>query len=147
MLLGDDKAAQPRTLVEPSPPKAYTMQLVHRIICWFIGHPIVALICSHRLPADHFLAFRKWYSIASVLAIDIISMSTDESSSDSNSFNFQFYRYTPNLGLAIAATVVFAVLTLVHAWLLRKARAYYFTPFLIGGICKSPSISIIRFLS
>lgn len=50
------------------------------------------------------------------------------------SFDFKLYRYEPSLPAAIVATVIFAVLTAVHFWRLRKAGALYFTPFLIGGI-------------
>lgn len=50
-------------------------------------------------------------------------------------FDFKLYRYTPSLGAAIAGVCVFAVLTAVHSWRLVRARAFYFTPFLIGGVC------------
>ncbi len=52
-------------------------------------------------------------------------------------FDFQLYRYTPSLPAAVVSAVVFAALTLLHAWRLHRARAYYFTAFTIGGLCKS----------
>lgn len=51
-------------------------------------------------------------------------------------FNFQLYRYTPSLAAAVVAVVIFAILTVVHTGLLLRARAFYFTAFTIGGICK-----------
>lgn len=49
-------------------------------------------------------------------------------------YDFKLYRYDPSLPAAIVATIIFAVLTAVHFWRLRRAGAVYFTPFLIGGI-------------
>ncbi|KAL1582323.1 hypothetical protein WHR41_08984 [Cladosporium halotolerans] len=58
------------------------------------------------------------------------------SATEANSeyFDFKLYRYNPSLPAAIVAVIVFGILTALHGWLLKKARAYYFTPFLIGGI-------------
>lgn len=53
-------------------------------------------------------------------------------------FNFQLYRYTPSLAAAVVGVVVFAILTIMHIGRLLKARAFYFTAFTIGGICKWP---------
>lgn len=50
-------------------------------------------------------------------------------------FDFQLYRYTPSLAGAIIAVVVFAALTSIHFWRLMRARAFYFTAFLVGGVC------------
>ncbi|KAK5722304.1 hypothetical protein LTR15_005533 [Elasticomyces elasticus] len=55
-------------------------------------------------------------------------------SSEPECFDFKLYRYNPSLGAAIAATLIFAVLTSVHLTLLVKAKTRYFVPFLIGGI-------------
>ncbi|KAM0323274.1 hypothetical protein ACHAQA_008865 [Verticillium albo-atrum] len=49
-------------------------------------------------------------------------------------FDFKLYRYTPSLPAAIVSVVVFAVLTFIHLWRMYRARAFYFTPFVIGGI-------------
>lgn len=54
-------------------------------------------------------------------------------------FDFQLYRYTPVLPAAIVSIVVFAILTALHVWRLHRAQALYFTPFVIGGACKSTS--------
>lgn len=59
----------------------------------------------------------------------------DASSSDA--FDFKLYRYDPLLPAAIVSVVVFAILTVLHTWRLFRVRAYYFTAFTIGGICKS----------
>ncbi|KAM0714121.1 hypothetical protein Q7P37_011085 [Cladosporium fusiforme] len=60
----------------------------------------------------------------------------DWSTEDAEGFVFKLYRYTPSLPAAVVAVVVFAILTAIHAWRMQQAKAYYFTPFLIGGICK-----------
>lgn len=51
-------------------------------------------------------------------------------------FDFKLYRYTPSLPAAIVSVVVFGILTGLHTARLFKARAYYFTAFTIGGLCK-----------
>jgi len=55
-------------------------------------------------------------------------------SSDNAGYDFKLYRYDPSLPAAIVTTIIFAILTAVHFWRLRRAGAVYFTPFLIGGI-------------
>lgn len=52
-------------------------------------------------------------------------------------FDFKLYRYDPSLPAAVVSTVVFAVLSVLHTWRLIRVRAYYFTPFVIGGFCRS----------
>ncbi|KAK1974368.1 RTA1 like protein [Colletotrichum cereale] len=63
-------------------------------------------------------------------------METDaQTPPDSNGgFDFQLYRYTPSLPAAIVSVVVFAILTLLHTWRLYRARAFYFTAFIVGGL-------------
>lgn len=51
-------------------------------------------------------------------------------------FDFRLYRYTPTLPAAIVSVLVFATLTALHIWRLRRARALYFTPFVTGGLCE-----------
>ncbi|CVK85480.1 hypothetical protein FPRO06_07415 [Fusarium proliferatum] len=48
-------------------------------------------------------------------------------------FDFKLYRYDPSLPAAVVSTVVFAVLSILHTWRLIRVRAYYFTPFVVGG--------------
>ncbi|CZR37995.1 uncharacterized protein FPRO_06814 [Fusarium proliferatum ET1] len=48
-------------------------------------------------------------------------------------FDFKLYRYDPSLPAAVVSTVVFAVLSVLHTWRLIRVRAYYFTPFVVGG--------------
>ncbi|KAH7194978.1 RTA1 like protein-domain-containing protein [Fusarium oxysporum] len=54
----------------------------------------------------------------------------------SEAFDFKLYRYDPLLAAAIVSVVIFAILTLLHTWRLFRVRAYYFTAFTIGGLCK-----------
>ena len=50
-------------------------------------------------------------------------------------FDFKLYRYTPSLAGAIVGVCIFAILTGAHVWRMTRARAFYFTPFVIGGAC------------
>lgn len=59
-------------------------------------------------------------------------------------YNFQLYRYTPSLPAAIVSVVVFAVLTGLHIWRMWRARAFYFTPFVVGGVCECSTCLISR---
>ncbi|PNP77035.1 hypothetical protein FNYG_09648 [Fusarium nygamai] len=52
---------------------------------------------------------------------------------DAAAFDFKLYRYDPSLPAAVVSTVVFAVLSVLHTWRLIRVRAYYFTPFVVGG--------------
>jgi hypothetical protein len=51
-------------------------------------------------------------------------------------FDFRLYRYSPSLPAAIVSVVVFALLTAAHVWRISRTRAFYFTAFTIGGLCK-----------
>ena len=59
-------------------------------------------------------------------------------------FDFKLYRFTPSLEGAIIAAIVFGLLTAVHSWRLVRARSFYFTPFLIGGVCTSRPCALSR---
>ncbi|KAM0531829.1 hypothetical protein ACHAPP_007597 [Verticillium nonalfalfae] len=61
-------------------------------------------------------------------------MSLDAGAASADSFDFELYRYTPSLPAAIVSVAIFAALTAVHVWRMSRARAFYFTPFVIGGI-------------
>ena len=62
-------------------------------------------------------------------------MSEHASAAPAESFDFQLYRYTPSLPAAIVSVAVFAILTSLHIWRLVRVKAFYFTPFVIGGVC------------
>jgi hypothetical protein len=49
--------------------------------------------------------------------------------------DFALYRYDVSLPAAIAALVVFLILTLLHVWRIYRHRSFYFTAFTIGGVC------------
>ncbi|KAF4341500.1 Rtm1p [Fusarium beomiforme] len=57
-------------------------------------------------------------------------------SSSSETFDFKLYRYDPSLPAAVVSVVVFSILSVLHVWRLFRVRAYYFTPFVIGGFCR-----------
>lgn len=71
---------------------------------------------------------------------------TPTTEASSEYFDFKLYRYNPSLPAAIVAVIVFGILTAFHGWLLRKARAYYFTPFFVGGICMESSSSDLQII-
>jgi hypothetical protein len=56
-------------------------------------------------------------------------------------FDFKLYRYDPSLPAAIVSVAVFAILSVLHTWRMIRVRAYYFTPFVIGGFCRSSTSS------
>lgn len=49
---------------------------------------------------------------------------------------FAFYRYDPSMGGAILFTLLFIGTTFYHMFQLFRTRAWYFVPFVVGGICK-----------
>jgi len=49
------------------------------------------------------------------------------------------YRYHPSLAAAALFAALFGLATITHCILLGTRRTWYFTPFIIGGCCKSPS--------
>lgn len=57
--------------------------------------------------------------------------------------DFQLYRYVPSLPAAIVSVIVFGILTGLHVWRLYRARAFYFTAFTVGGLCKD-QLGVVR---
>ncbi len=51
------------------------------------------------------------------------------------SIDFQLYRYTPSQAAAGLFVALFSITTLYHAYQIGKARAWYFTAFVLGGVC------------
>ncbi|OJJ07718.1 hypothetical protein ASPVEDRAFT_57015 [Aspergillus versicolor CBS 583.65] len=48
--------------------------------------------------------------------------------------DFKLYRYTPSQAAAGLFVALFSLTTLYHAYQIGKARAWYFTAFLLGGV-------------
>ncbi|KAI9367227.1 RTA1 like protein [Aspergillus egyptiacus] len=48
--------------------------------------------------------------------------------------DFQLYRYTPSEAAAGLFVALFALTTLYHVYQIKKARAWYFTAFVLGGV-------------
>ncbi|KAK3989094.1 RTA1 like protein-domain-containing protein [Cladorrhinum sp. PSN332] len=59
--------------------------------------------------------------------------SADTGPSGAEHLDFALYRYELSLPAAIAAVVVFLVLTLLHVWRIYRHRSFYFTAFTVGG--------------
>lgn len=59
-----------------------------------------------------------------------------DTAQNAEAFDFKLYRYDPSLPAAVVSVVIFAILTVAHTWRLFRVRAYYFTAFTIGGICR-----------
>lgn len=55
--------------------------------------------------------------------------------------DFQLYRYIPSVAAAVIFIVLFVLTTLYHIYQLTKSRSWYFIAFVLGGICKSLSVS------
>ena len=52
---------------------------------------------------------------------------------------YQLYAYTPSLAAAVIFTILFALVTALHAYQLIKTRAWYLIPIVIGGLCTRTS--------
>jgi len=99
--------------------------------------------------AYFFLFFRKlFYDHYRGLSLQVLSgfpwkMASDGTTASAEAaegFSFSLYKNTPSLPAAAASAFIFAALTAVHAQRMYKTKAYYFTPFFIGGICKYISL-------
>ncbi|KAI0402994.1 RTA1-domain-containing protein [Xylaria palmicola] len=56
-----------------------------------------------------------------------------EGNASEQTFDFKLYRYDLSLPAAAVSLAVFSVLSALHVWRLVRHRAFYFTPFTIGG--------------
>ena len=55
-----------------------------------------------------------------------------------------WHGYTPSaVGGGIAAGL-FAILTIIHIWRLTRTKLWFCIPFVVGGLCTSPSPSPLR---
>lgn len=52
---------------------------------------------------------------------------------------FKFYHYDPSFAAAVIFIALFTLATGRHLQLLVKNRSWYFNPFILGCLCKSPS--------
>ncbi|KAH8435101.1 uncharacterized protein LDX57_012730 [Aspergillus melleus] len=50
---------------------------------------------------------------------------------------YRLYHYDPSFPAAVAATACFGVLTSMHLIYFIARRTWYFTPFIIGGLCET----------
>jgi len=50
--------------------------------------------------------------------------------------DFQLYRYTPSIPAAVIFVVLFLLTTAYHFYQLIKSRSWYFSAFVVGGICE-----------
>lgn len=55
---------------------------------------------------------------------------------------YQLWYYTPSLGAAVTAAVIFGVLTVAHAFRLIQNRLWICIPLFIGGLCTSPILPL-----
>ena len=55
---------------------------------------------------------------------------------DNSDGSYQLYQYEPSLPAAIVATILFAIVTFYHVWLIIRHRSWYFISFTVGGFCK-----------
>ena len=49
---------------------------------------------------------------------------------------FVLYRYHPSMAAAVTFMLLFMATTLIHTYQMVKKKAWYFMPFIIGGICE-----------
>ncbi|KAH8805275.1 RTA1 like protein-domain-containing protein [Xylogone sp. PMI_703] len=50
---------------------------------------------------------------------------------------FVFYRYHPSMGAAVIFAILFMGCTIVHMCQMCKTKAWYYTPFIIGGVLET----------
>ncbi len=88
------------------------------------------------------LASRRFSKTSSLVIFRAAGMENSTTSatagagtSGAESFDFALYRYKLSLPAAIAAVVVFLILTLLHVWRIYRHRSFYFTAFTLGGCC------------
>lgn len=48
---------------------------------------------------------------------------------------YYLWKYVPSLPAAALFTALFAILTFLNLWKMVKARAWFCTPFVVGGVC------------
>lgn len=48
---------------------------------------------------------------------------------------YKYYHYDPSGAAAVTFAAVFGLSTVIHLWQMFRTRTFYFTPFIIGGIC------------
>jgi hypothetical protein len=61
---------------------------------------------------------------------------------DYKNAEFALYRYAPSMACCVVFTILFFLTTLLHMIQMFKSRTWYLVPFVLGGICKFPQISI-----
>ena len=62
-------------------------------------------------------------------------MVVDTSGHATMASSYELYRYTPSLAAAVLFIILFILITVYHAYQMAQARAWYFTCFILGGIC------------
>lgn len=50
------------------------------------------------------------------------------------------YHYTPNVAAAVIFIILFATATGAHLFSMFRLRAWYYIPFIVGGLCAYPSL-------
>jgi hypothetical protein len=55
--------------------------------------------------------------------------------------DFELFRYTPSQAAAGLFAGLFFITTLFHLYQVYKSRAWYFIPFVVGGVCKNRTLS------
>lgn len=85
-------------------------------------------------PASPPRFFKEIYKKASS-SLQLQKAKMSDSSAPTDNPVYKLYRYTPNIVAAVIFLVVFAATTLYHIYQMIRARSWYFTPLVIGGIC------------
>jgi hypothetical protein len=49
---------------------------------------------------------------------------------------FKLYHYDPSVAAAVIFVFLFLATSLCHVWQMVKQRTWFFTAFIVGGICK-----------
>lgn len=58
--------------------------------------------------------------------------------------SFKLYHYDPSVAAAVVFVILFLATSIYHVWQMVRARTWFFTAFIIGGICEQNTASTSR---
>ena len=50
--------------------------------------------------------------------------------------SFKLYHYDPSVAAAVVFVFLFLATSIYHVWQMVKQKTWFFTAFIVGGICK-----------
>jgi len=106
---------------------------------FFFAHTITLLVFTVTFQAPFFILLTRSLNpqLPSSISHFRIKMSGDGPYGPVvNGTQIVFFEYLPNKPAAISFVALFGIITVAHLILLILYRAWFFIPFILGGICK-----------